>query len=416
MDESILTEMQTQKWAMEPTALKAFIEKVSKLSSATVISSIVVAMPKKALQIIDGIARIKISGVLLKTVPGWVRLWGINATGYDEIIGQIEEAVNDDSVSRIELAVSSPGGVVSGVESAGDAIFSAGKAKPVTAVVEDLAASGAYWLTSQAQNISANKTAEIGSIGVYSVYYDWTDFEEKMGIKAIVIRSGEHKGMGLDSITDSQIEAVQEIIDGLAGQFISAVARGRGKETKQISELATGRLWLAEDAKKIGLIDNINSNVNPAVPANNNEDPEKNGEVTMDEQEIQTKIDKAAETARAEATDGEKKRLSELKGAFPKDLEFAIEQFGAGATLTEAKAAYSEVLQKKLDEKETKKIDGEEPLNSGDSAGGDGPGENFVTLGKKMAKEEKIPLGQAYKKLAADQPGLHKAYKQSLGL
>jgi signal peptide peptidase SppA len=420
MNESILTEMQTHKWAMEPTALKAFMEKVSSLSSSVLVTSISVEMPKKTLKVINGVAKINISGVLLKTVPGWVKFFGINATGYDEIINQVTEAISDPSVGSIEITVSSPGGMVSGVEAAGDSIFNADKIKPVTAIVEDLAASGAYWLTSQARNIAANKTSEIGSIGVYSVYYDWTKFEEKMGIKAIVIRSGEHKGMGLDAITDSQVAAVQEVIDGLAVQFIESVARGRKKEVKQINDLATGKLWLAEDAKKLGLIDNIQSqktdtNVNPQQQQadKKNVNP-NNGELIMDDKEIQTKVDQAAETAKTKVITDEKKRLTDLKSAFPKDLAFALEQYEAGSTVTEAKAAYADVLQKRIDEKE-KKSSGTDPLNSGDSQAAGG-GENFIQLGKQMAKEQGIPLGQAYKKLAKDRPELHAAYKASLGL
>jgi signal peptide peptidase SppA len=415
MNEAILTEMQNHKWVMEPTALKAFIEKISKLSSVSLITSVSVDMPKKTLQVVDGVAKIKISGVLLKSVPGWLRLWGFNITGYDEITEQIEEAVNDSKISAIELVVSSPGGMVAGVTEAADAIYNARQSKPVTAIVEDLSASGAYWLTSQAQSISAGRVAEIGSIGVYSVYYDWTGWEEKAGIKAVVIRSGEHKGMGMDTITDNQKAAVQEIIDDLAAQFVDSVAAGRNKSAETIKKLATGRLWVAEKARELGLIDTV------IVKENNNNN--NSGDSVMDTNENkaeQEKIEKekaelAAQKKIAEQEKiqlEERGRLSELKKAFPDDLEFAIEQFEAGVSLIEAKAAYADVLQKKLTEKENI---GADPLKSVDSTAA-ADGENFVSLGKKMAKEEKIPLGQAYKKLAKERPELHKAYKQSLGL
>jgi len=418
MNEAILTEMQNHKWVMEPTALKAFIEKISKLSAVSLITSVSVDMPKKVLQVVGGVAKIKISGVLLKSVPGWIRLWGFDATGYDEIIEQIEEAVSDGKVSAIELLVSSPGGTVAGVTEAADAIFNARNIKPVTAIVEDLAASGAYWLTSQSQSISAGRTAEIGSIGVYSVYYDWTGWEEKAGIKAVVIRSGEHKGMGMDSITDSQIAAVQEIIDDLAGQFVDSVAAGRNKSAGAIKELATGKLWIADKARELGLIDTVivkeNNNTNSSGDSvmDTNENKANQTQANQSEAEIKAKVEAAAEEAKQKHAADEKKRLADLKSAFPDDLEFAIEQFEAGASLVEAKAAYADVLQKKLTEKENS---GEDPLQSGDSAG-EGDGENFVSLGKKMAKEEKIPLGQAYKKLAAEKPEIYQAYKQSLGL
>jgi len=419
MNEAILTEMQTHKWVMEPTALKAFIEKVSKLSAVSVITSVAVDMPKKTLQVVDGVAKIKISGVLLKTVPGWVRLFGFDVTGYDEITEQIAEAIEDKQVSAIELIVSSPGGMVAGVTDAADAIYNARQVKPVTAVVEDLAASGAYWLTSQAQSIEAGRTAEIGSIGVYSVYYDWTGFEEKAGIKAVVIRSGEYKGMGMDTITDSQIAAVQEIIDGLADQFVNSVAAGRNRKSDDIKKLATGRLWIAEDARKLGLIDKVtvkenNNNISGDSVMDTNENKAEQEQIEKEKSELDAQK-KKAEQEKIQLE--ERKRLSELKAAFPKDLEFAIEQFEAGASIIEAKAAYVPVLQKKIDEKEKEKEEssGTDPLQSGDSANAGG-GENFVALGKKMAKEEKIPLGQAYKKLAREKPELHAAYKKSLGL
>jgi len=341
-----------------------------------------------------------------------LRLYGYDATGYDEITGQIEEAVADERVSAIELIVSSPGGMVAGVEGAASAIYNARSVKPVTAVVEDLAASGAYWLTSQAQTISAGRTAEIGSIGVYAVYIDWSGFEEKAGIKVVVIRSGEHKAMGWDKITESQISAVKEIIDGLAGQFISAVAGGRNKSEDDIGKLATGRLWLAEAARGAGLIDTVtvnkgSNNINQGVKIMDTMETKAAAAISEE-----SRHNEAIAAAKKQASADEKKRLADLKSAFPKDLAFAVEQFSAGASVTEAKAAFADVLQGRLDEKESQ---GPEPLRSGDSASAGGGG-SFLSMGKQMARDEKIPLGAAYKKLAKEQPDVYVEYKQSLAV
>lgn len=407
MNEAILAEMQSKKWIMEPTALKLFFEKLSQISVGPLMASISVAMPKKMLDVRDGVAHIAISGMLLKTVPGWVRLWGFNATGYDEIASQIAEALAEPNVSAIQLDISSPGGMVAGQFIAADAIYNARQSKPITAYVEDLAASGAYWLASQAQSISASRTAEIGSIGVFCVYYDWTGWEEKAGIKAVVIRSGEHKGMGIDTITPSQIAAEQDVIDGLAGQFIASVAAGRNMDKSKAAELATGRLWIAEAAKELNLIDHVVANntittKGDTVMVNANDQNQSTG--------VQQQIAQASASAKQQAAAESKQRLSDLKAAFPDDLPFAVAQFEAGSSLIEAKAAYSDVLQKKLNAKTNP---GVAPLVSGDSADG---GEDFITLGKQMARDEKIPLGAAYKKLAKERPELHRAYKQSLGL
>lgn len=126
--------------------------------------------------------------------------------------------------------------------------------------------------------------------------------------------------------------------------------------------------------------------------------------------DVQSQIAAAGATARQQAEADNKKRLKDLKAAFPDDLAFAVEQFEAGVTLIEAKAAYADILTARL---KAKAGAGADPIASGDSAAS---GENFLTLGKQMAKEENIPLGLAYKKLARQRPELHKAYKQSLGV
>jgi hypothetical protein len=217
--------------------------------------------------------------------------------------------------------------------------------------------------------------------------------------------------MGWDKITESQISAVQEIIDGLADQFVTAVAGGRDMSKDEIGKLATGRLWLAEAARDAGLIDTVtvnegNNNINQGVKVMDTQDTTSVAAIADE-----SKHNEALAAAKKQVSADEKKRLADLKSAFPKDLAFAVEQFEAGASVTEAKAAFADVLQKRLDEKEGQ---GVEPLQSGDSASSGGV--NFIALGKQMAKEQKIPLGQAYKLLAKEQPDLHAAYKQSLGL
>jgi ClpP class serine protease len=147
MPNSIVAKLQAQQWAMEPAALKAFIEQVAGLPDSATLTSIVVAQQPKQLKVIKGTAVIPISGVLLKTVPGWLRFFGIEATGYDEIRSQIKQALEDEKVEKIHLQVDSPGGEVAGQVEAVDDIFNAREQKPVTASIEDIGASGAYWLS-----------------------------------------------------------------------------------------------------------------------------------------------------------------------------------------------------------------------------------------------------------------------------
>ncbi len=180
-------------------------------------------------------AVIPISGVLLKDVPDWMRLWGLDVTGYGDIRDMLSAALANPGVTDITLAVDSPGGQVAGIMEAAAAIAEANKTKPVTAKVGELSASAAYWLSSQASRIEASPLSEVGSIGVYTVYADFSEMAKAEGVRVIVIRSGEHKGMGVMGapITEGQIAAVQEVIDGIAAQFQGAVGTGRKMDAER---------------------------------------------------------------------------------------------------------------------------------------------------------------------------------------
>lgn len=344
----IVLEFQMHKWTMEPAALKAFFERLARLPAEATSFSVTTAQQPKRLEVVDDMAIISISGVLLKTVPGWMRKWGIEATGYDEIRAQIKEALADKYVNRIHLQVDSPGGMIAGQMEAVDAIFNARSVKPVTATIEDLGASGAYWLTSQAETIEAGRNALVGSIGVFTIYTDYSEANSKAGIKVIVIRSGEHKGMGIDKVTDNQIAAVQKVIDAITENFIDSVARGRRQSKLRVREWATGQLWIATKAQELGLIDTIVRNQTLT----------KTGSVRRGEATKEQTIEQMREQVRAE----ERKRLDELKAAFAADdFEFFLDAFERGWSGERARAEYmkttNECVQEVAGAKATKDSD-----------------------------------------------------------
>ncbi len=262
---SIVAEMQSQVWAMEVRALDSHFHQLAELDvpsgqdsyNAGPLNSDDTRQNK--LRVENGLAVIPIHGVLMKQVPLIYRWCGIKATAYSEIIEMINEALGRDDVETLLLDVDSPGGQVAGGLETGNAIYAARQKKKVIAYANDIACSGAYWLACQAAEFTAGPNAMIGSIGVFCVYVDYSKEAEDMGIKVHVIRSGQHKGMGTvgAKISDKQIEAMQEVIDGMAKNFIAAVVRGRGLSENKVRELATGRVWIAEAAKSVKLIDGI---------------------------------------------------------------------------------------------------------------------------------------------------------------
>ncbi len=175
------------------------------------------------------------------------------------IADAVRAAVRDEKIREIILDIDSPGGTVAGNADLADEVFAARKRKPITAVISDIGASGAYVIASQATSIVANKTALVGSIGVLLIVRDFSAALEGEGIKVHVIKSGKFKGAGAfgAKITDEQLVEFQRIVDGMNGEFVSVIARGRGVAASQIASLADGRVHIADDAKKLGLIDGI---------------------------------------------------------------------------------------------------------------------------------------------------------------
>jgi len=412
MPNSIIAEYQSQPWLMEPAALAAFIERVAGLPENASLIGVAIERKPALLEVVGGVARIPINGVLLTKVPDWMRLWNLNVTGYDWIAEQVAEASGRKDVTAIELAIDSPGGMVAGVMGAADAIFNARQNKPVTALISNLGASAAYWLASQAQSIAAADANTLaGSIGVYSVYVDWSKLEERVGIKVIVIRSGEHKGMGVDTITESQIAAVQQYIDATAGNFIAAVARGRGRTTEEIAEYATGQLWIATTAREKGLIDAVIDGARQNTPTV----IQSQGDQSMEPNPAQTAdVEKAKNDASTAAQNNERIRMSQLRTEFADDADFAIKAFTEGWSLEKAKAEYCGVLREKL--KDQAKKAAEKPAAGAAAipeAGADGVTQgDFLEEARALAKEKGVTVTAAMKQLNRRKPGLHDAFVQ----
>jgi signal peptide peptidase SppA len=467
MNSALFVELSREVWAMEPLALEALLAKVADLSSkaglglmiekdlaarmgstveerrvghAPLVIGFEEDSPKKSrMAIKGGVATIPISGVLMKSVPKIFRWFGIEATSYRDIENDLAEAMGDESVEAITLAVDSPGGQVSGVKEAADAIYAAAQRKPVTARIEDIGASGAYWLASQAQRVTASRNAIVGSIGVYSAYVDSSGAAEKDGYKIHVVSSGPHKGMGIPGakITEEQLEAMQEVIDGMAANFVGDVARGRGRTEEKVKEWASGRVWISSDAASLGLLDGISDNSGTSragVPPAASIEPRKEEETMADLTKAAAGVDAQAATdkAVADVRTAERTRLQDLKAAFPKDQAFAFEQFEKGASVSEAKIAYCDVtmarnekLEKENAELKTKPAAAAEPVKPSSSRGapavvaGEEPSavteEGFVARAKKLAEEKGWTLRRALSYIANTEPGVYDRHLQSVG-
>jgi signal peptide peptidase SppA len=169
------------------------------------------------------------------------------------------ELAADKDIKTIVVMLNSPGGSVTGTMEAADALYAARETKRVVALVDPLCASAAYWIASQATEISAVPSANVGSIGVYMTHVDCSAMNEQMGLKVTYIFAGERKidGNADEPLTDEARANFQAGCDEIYADFLAAVARGRGQAAAQVRSYGDGRVFSAREAKKLGLIDRV---------------------------------------------------------------------------------------------------------------------------------------------------------------
>lgn len=260
----LLAELYSEIWAMEPVALSRLIDQISAYEFSpedleAFHTGEDAADGDHDLDIRDGVAHIPIRGTMVKTLSPLMRLLGVNATSTESVRRDIARANASEDVSSILLDIESPGGMVKGVEElAGDVRDSE---KPITAHATDIMTSAAYWVGSQAQQVTANAMGTIGSIGVYTVANDISRAYENRGIKTHVITSNELKGVGVPGapLTDAQVKDMQRLVDQYASRFVDSVVSGRGVDRETAEGWATGQVWLGEEAQAKGLIDHVRS-------------------------------------------------------------------------------------------------------------------------------------------------------------
>jgi len=129
--------------------------------------------------------------------------------------------------------------------------------KPLHVVVEDICASGGYYIAVAGDQILVDKASIVGSIGVVMDSFGFTGLMDKLGISRRMITAGSNKGM-LDPFSKEdpkQVEMVQTMLNEIHQQFIAVVQAGRGDRLKGGDELFSGRVWNGEQAVKLGLAD-----------------------------------------------------------------------------------------------------------------------------------------------------------------
>lgn len=182
----------------------------------------------------------------------------------------IKEAQNDNQVKGVVLQINTPGGTVGMSQNIYDAIIRLRKVKPVVVFMEDVAASGGYYIASAADRIIAQNGTITGSIGViFSTVDAHQLIQSKLLIEPNVIKSGKYKDIGsqLKKMTDDEKQLLQNIVNDSYNQFIRAIINGRIErndnysvpsmqlDMETLSKYADGRIFTGLQAKTFGFID-----------------------------------------------------------------------------------------------------------------------------------------------------------------
>jgi len=192
----------------------------------------------------DRIGVVDLDGVILSPQP---------------VVGQLKKFADDSSIKAIILHVNSPGGGVAASEEIYREVkrIREEKKKRIVVSIETVGASGAYYIASASNKIYADQGSVVGSIGVIAEWMNYEDLLKWAKLKNVVFKTGEFKDTGNPAreLTPAEQAYLQSLIDNMFGQFIQAVADGRGMKFDDVKAIANGKVWTGKEALAMKLID-----------------------------------------------------------------------------------------------------------------------------------------------------------------
>jgi protease-4 len=194
----------------------------------------------------DRIGVVDLDGVILSPQP---------------VVDELKKFNDDSSVKAIILHVNSPGGGVAASEEIYREVkrIREEKKKRIVVSIETVGASGAYYVSSASNKIYADEGSVVGSIGVIAEWVNYGDLMKWAKLKSVVLKTGEFKDTGdpARDLTPAEQAYMQSLIDNMFGQFIQAVADGRGLKYDDVKSIANGKVWTGQEALSMKLIDSI---------------------------------------------------------------------------------------------------------------------------------------------------------------
>jgi len=182
----------------------------------------------------------------------------------DDVVGSLASAYDNKHTKGIILRINSPGGSPVQAGIINDEIHRQRKLHPnipVYAVVEDICASGGYYIAVAADKIFVDKASIVGSIGVLMDGFGFTGIMDKVGVERRLLTAGENKAIldPFSPVNPKHKEYAQSMLDQIHQQFIAVVREGRGKRLKETDDTFSGLFWSGETSVQMGLADGFGS-------------------------------------------------------------------------------------------------------------------------------------------------------------
>ena len=200
------------------------------------------------------IAMINVIGEIFSDPEGGA----LGATDFN-ILGQLDQAVDDPDVIGIILNVDTPGGGVLASDAIYNRVADIAEDMPVIALMGDTAASGGYYISAGATEIIAHRFTWTGSIGVIAMIPNLSEAAGKLGIGMTVVKSGALKDLGspFREMTEQERGLFQTLIDEAYTGFVQVVSEGRDLPEARVREIADGRIYSGLQARELGLVDRL---------------------------------------------------------------------------------------------------------------------------------------------------------------
>ncbi len=177
----------------------------------------------------------------------------------DDLIEDIIDFRDNDSVKAVILRIDSPGGAVGPSQEIYSEVLKLQKKKPVIVSMGSVTASGGYYIAAPAKRLFANPGTITGSIGVIMSFPNYEGLMEKVGVSSVVVKSGRFKDIGSATRPFSKDERklMQSLIDDVHSQFVEAVSLGREMPAEKVMKIADGRIFSGRQALAVGLVDEL---------------------------------------------------------------------------------------------------------------------------------------------------------------